>query len=159
LPVWIKDLSLSNHKRFEPSIEVFKSPHQALADVAHQYRGMASIYLWLSLAEPNDSSLVVQAEEQIKLAKILWASAIKLAQETNERVIKYYVWMANLDSMHQIAKNVAEKNRPPSKETFDKLFNEVVLKMSDEYQVIYPDGQNRAYKELDNFYEYTVLKE
>jgi hypothetical protein len=134
--------------------ERFTSASQAVGDIAHQYRGMATIQLFgylYNVSRGLISSLLEEARSVVDVAARLWEQA-KILLTPGEQVIRYYVWMANLEMMLQLLTQYSSGVKLPSQADVHREVTAKLDKLEIEYGLVYGWARNQTIRQIDQFY-------
>jgi hypothetical protein len=159
IPQWLSEWDSSFFKKHDITLERFTSSAQAIGDTAHQYRGIADIRLWGYLYQAkqgeNDPGFIQEAEKLVEVTKQLWEAARKMLKP-KEKIIKYYLWMANLETKFELARDRSLGN---SLITWEEAENRLIVdldRLEEKYRLSYPWAREVAMDQLRKFYD--VLK-
>ena len=147
----------SSFQKYDITLERFTSSAQAIGDTAHQYRGIADIRLWGYLYQAKqhkaNPEFIQEAEKLVKVTDQLWKAAQKMLK-SNEKIIKYYLWMANLETKFELARDHSLGNSLISwKEAENRLIADLD-ELENKYRLIYPWAREVAMDQLRKFYDF-----
>lgn len=134
--------------------ERFTSSSQAVGDIAHQYRGMATVQLFghfYNVSRGLNSSLLEEARSVVEVASRLWEKA-KILLTPNEQIIRYYTWMANLEIMLQLLTHYGSDAQLPSQADVDREVAQKLDELEREYGLVYDWARNQTIRQTDQFY-------
>jgi hypothetical protein len=153
LPDWFSSWKPKNIKYHGFVFEKFTSQAQAVGDIAHQYRGIATILIW-SFSQTNDqhkSGLLLQQISRIKEVYInLWEQA-KKQLVPGEKLPKYYLWAISINQLIELAEKFFRGEQLPTKEkiaidvknqiansdlTYERAEDEIIKEVQEYYSVI-----------------------
>ncbi|MFN9176523.1 MAG: NB-ARC domain-containing protein, partial [Synechocystis sp.] len=134
--------------------ERFTSASQAVGDIAHQYRGMATIQLFgcfYNVSRGLSSSLLEEASSVVDVAAGLWEQA-KILLTPGEQVIKYYAWMTNLEMMLQLLMQYSSDTQLPSQADVEREVTAKLDVLESEYGLVYGWARNQTIRQIDQFH-------
>ncbi|NEP57766.1 MAG: hypothetical protein F6K31_12210 [Symploca sp. SIO2G7] len=159
VPQWLSEWDSSSFQKHDITLERFTSSAQAIGDTAHQYRGIADIRLWGYLYQAkqgkNDPGFIQEAEKLVKVTKDLWKAAQQmLNKDIKEKIIKYYLWMANLETKFELARSHSRRETLISLEEAENRLIKDLDKLEDKYRLSYAWARQVAMDQLRKFYDF-----
>jgi hypothetical protein len=155
LTTWNPNLQANNN-----DFERFASPSQAVGDMAHQYRGIAVIQLWsyyyYACEELTQSELQPKLEDTRRVVDAcikLWEKAKEILV-SNEQLIKYYTWIANLRVMLKLAEKT--RSGEPIPDLHEEVIPEVNRNLDDlerKYGLVYEMARERVREQIQKFHQ------
>jgi hypothetical protein len=135
--------------------ERFTSASQAVGDIAHQYRGMATIQLFgcfYNVSRSLSSSLLEEASSVVDVVAKLWEQA-RILLTPGEQVIKYYVWTANLEMMlHLMRLQYSFDAQLPSEADVEREVTAKLDELESEYGLVYGWARNQTIRQIGQFH-------
>lgn len=159
VPKWLSEWDSFSFQKHDTTLEKFTSSAQAIGDTAHQYRGIADIRLWGHLYQAkqgvSDAEFIQEADKLVEVTNQLWKAAQKLLKP-NEKIIKYYLWMANLERKFKLVRDLS-LNKPliSWKEAETRLIADLD-ELEDKYYLSYAWAKQAAIDQLRKFYNFLV---
>jgi hypothetical protein len=157
VPQWLSEWDSSSFQNYDIFFEKFTSSAQAIGDTAHQYRGIADIKLWGYLYKAkkgeNDPEFIQEAEKLVEVTDQLWKSAQKMLKP-EEKIIKYYLWMANLETKFELVRDHSLGNSLISWEEAENRLIADLDELENKYRLIYPWAREVAMDQLRKFYDF-----
>jgi hypothetical protein len=156
VPQWLSEWDSSSFQKHDITLERFTSSAQAIGDTAHQYRGIADIRLWGYLYQAkkgkNDPGFIQEAEKLVEVTDQLWKSAQKMLKP-KEKIIKYYLWMANLETKFELVRDHSLDNSLISWEEAENRLIADLDELEKKYRLSYPWARQVAMNQLRKFYD------
>jgi hypothetical protein len=156
IPRWLSEWDSSAFQEHDITFERFTTSAQAIGDTAHQYRGIADIRLWGYLYQAKkgkvDQGFLQEADKLVKVTKELWKSAQDLLKP-DEKIIKYYLWMANLETKFELVRDHNLGNPLISWEEAESRLIADINKLEEEYRLSYAWARQVAMNQLRQFYD------
>jgi hypothetical protein len=154
LPDWLSTWNPENIQANVVGIERFTSPSQAVGDIAHQYRGIAVVQLWgylYRVFEGVDSSVLEETRWVMETTFRLWERAKELLT-SGEKIIRYYAWIANLETMLELAENHRSGGQPLTWMEVERRVIEDLDSLESQYGITYPWAKDQALAQINQYY-------
>ena len=157
IPSWLTDWDDSTFQGYDTTFERFTSAAQAIGDTAHQYRGVADIKLWGYLYREKhekqvDTSFIQEASKLVNVTEDLWKAAQNLLKK-NEKIIKYYLWMANLETKFELIDAHHNGHDLISWEEAESRLIDDLDELEEKYRLGYEWARRVSMKQLRKFYD------
>lgn len=128
--------------------ERFTSASQAVGDIAHQYRGMATIQLWEYFYRISRGLEVFSLDETrdvLDVSSRLWEKAKTLLTQ-DEQVIKYYIWMASSEIMLELLEQYHSNGQVPIQAEVQRGITAKLETLKHQYKVDYRLGKKPNFR-------------
>lgn len=156
IPSWLSNWNADNFQEHNIHFERFTSAAQAVGDTAHQYRGVADIWLWGYLYSAKEqrvnSSFLREAEQLVKVTEGLWEAA-QILLKPSEKIIKYYLWMADLETKFELVQDHCLGAPLISWQEAQERLVADLDELEDKYGLSYTWARKVAMDQLRKFYE------
>jgi NB-ARC domain len=156
IPEWLSNWNSNYFQSHDISFERFTSASQAIGDTAHQFRGIADIKLWGYIYKARhgriNQNFLKEAEQVIQTTRVLWGISKELTRKTREKVIKYYLWIANLETKFELVRD-HYLNQPLI--SWEEAERRVIIDLDElesQYRLGYPWARQISVKQLREFY-------
>lgn len=150
LPNWFSSWKPKDLKSNRFVFEKFTSQAQAVGDIAHQYRGIATILIW-SYSQTNDkqkAELILKEVSQVQKVYVhLWEQA-KKQLVPGEKLLKYYLWIISINQLIELAEKFYRGEKLPKME---KIEADVKNKIADS-NLSYERAEWEILKEVREYY-------
>jgi NB-ARC domain len=155
IPEWLPNWNPTNFESSDISFERFTSLSQAVGDTAHQYRGIAAVQLWSYLYKAPmgvEQSFLEETRQVIEVTSTLWKTAKELLKPS-EKIIRYYIWIANLETMFELVENhYSGKNCIPWEEVERRVIEDLD-NLEEQYRLSYPWAREKSLEHTNQFYK------
>jgi NB-ARC domain len=156
IPEWLSSWNPENFHDHNIIFERFTSASQAIGDTAHQYRGIADIRLWGYLYKVTsgrvDQGFLKETERTIEITRALWSIA-KNILKPNEKIIKYYLWIANLETKFELVRDHYLSKPLITWDEAERRLIEDLDKLEEDYRLSYSWARKISVDQLRKFYE------
>ncbi|MBD1853931.1 caspase family protein [Cyanobacteria bacterium FACHB-502] len=143
LPQWLLNWNPSTNSI---EFERFTSASQAVGDIAHQYRGLATVQLWKYFYEVSrglESTLLDEARIVLDIASRLWEEAKSLLAP-GEQVIKYYMWMASSEMMLLLLERYNSNDQFPTQSEVEEQASAQIDELQEQYGLVYEWAKDKV---------------
>lgn len=155
-PLWLRDWNPGDFQDSLVRFEQFTSSSQAVGDTAHQYRGIAIVRLWTYLYKASqgvEQHFVRDTRKVMETTFKLWKKADELLNRNiGEKIIRYYVWTAPLETMVELIEAHSSNEPLMNLEEIRRRVNEDVDRLEKEYDLAYPWARGEVIKQTEDFY-------
>lgn len=155
IPEWLPNWNPTNFQGSDINFERFTSLSQAIGDTAHQYRGIAAVQLWSCLYKAStgiDKSFLEEINQLIEMTYKLWEAAKELLNP-NEKIIRYYIWIANLETMYELVENHHSHKQLIPWEEVERRVIEDLDNLEEQYRLSYPWAREKSLEHTNQFYQ------
>lgn len=155
IPEWLQKWKPLDFQDRDINFERFTSASQAIGDTAHQYRGIAVVELWSYLYRAPigvDQLFLTKTKQVIEITQKLWKSAKQLLKP-NEKIIRYYLWMANLETIFELVENHHSGRKLMAWEEAERRLIEDLDMLEEEFRLSYPWAREKSLEQLKQFYD------
>ncbi|HEY9834980.1 MAG TPA: NB-ARC domain-containing protein [Stenomitos sp.] len=155
IPEWLPNWTPLGFQNKDINFERFTSASQALGDTAHQYRGIADVQLWsyLYLAPIGvHQSFLEETKRVIDITEELWKVA-KALLKPNEKIIRYYIWIAQLETMLELVESHHSGEQLIAWEEAERRLIEDLDTLEEQYRLSYPWAREKSLERLQQFYK------